>query len=410
MTVLDVAQIKADFPILMREVHPGVPLVYLDSAATSLTPNSVIDAMTAFEQQHRANIHRGVHTLAEEATSLYEQARMEIALLVGVSNPQEIIFTRNATESINLVAHSWGRANLKAGDTVLLSELEHHANLVPWQMLAAEIGISLEFIPVTADKFLDMVVFRQQLRDYQPKLVAVSHVSNVLGTVNPVEEIILAAHQAGALVLIDGAQAVPHLYVNILDLDADFYVFSGHKMLGPTGIGILYGKQALLEAMPPFLGGGDMIKKVELRVFTPNELPHKFEAGTPAITQAIGLAAAVRYLKQITMPMVESHSREMVDLTIKELSKIEGVEIFGPGKGRQLAVVSFTVKDIHPHDVSAVLDQSGVAVRAGHHCAQPLHTRFQMNATSRASFSIYNSEEDVETLVQGLQRVIELFG
>lgn len=410
MSLLDVGEIKADFPILDREVRPGVPLVYLDSAATALMPKSAIDAMSEFEQQHRANIHRAVHTLAEEATGLYEQARREIADFVGVPNPQEIIFTRNATESINLVVNSWGRANLKAGDVVLLSELEHHANLVPWQMLAAEIGIRLEFIPVTHDKFLDRVVFHQQLRDYQPKMVAVNQVSNVLGTVNPVEEIIHAAHQAGALVLIDGAQAVPHLYVDILDLDADFYAFSGHKMLGPTGIGMLYGRQELLEAMPPFLGGGDMIKKVELRSFKANDLPYKFEAGTPAITQAIGLAAAVRYLKHISMPLVESHSRELVDLTIEELKKIEGVEVFGPGKGRQLAVVSFTVKDVHPHDVSAVLDQFGVAVRAGHHCAMPLHTRFGLNATTRASFSVYNQEEDVETLVRGLHQVIELFG
>ncbi|MEE4195464.1 MAG: SufS family cysteine desulfurase [Anaerolineae bacterium] len=409
MSLLDVAQIKADFPILGREVHPGIPLIYLDSAATAVMPKTVMDAMVDFESNHRANIHRAVHTLAEEATTLYEQARMEIADFVGVPEPQEIIFTRNATEAINLVAQSWGRANLKAGDVVLLSELEHHANLVPWQILSAGIGFNLEFIPVTEDKVLDMVVYRQQLQDYQPKIVAVSHVSNVLGTVNPVEEIIATAHQAGALVLIDGAQAVPHLYVNILDLDADFYAFSGHKMLGPTGIGVLYGKKALLEAMPPFLGGGDMIKKVELRSFKANDLPYKFEAGTPAISQTIGLAAAARYLKQISMPLVESHSRELVDLTIQELEKIPGVHIFGPGKGRQLAVVSFTVEDIHPHDVSAVLDQVGVAVRAGHHCAMPLHTRFQLNATSRASFSVYNSEEDVETLVHGLHKVIETF-
>ncbi len=409
MSLLDVAQIKADFPVLGREVHPGIPLVYLDSAATAVMPKAVIDAMVEFESSHRANIHRAVHTLAEEATTLYEQARMEIADFVGVPDTQEIIFTRNATEAINLVVQSWGRANLKTGDVVLLSELEHHANLVPWQILSAEIGFNLEFIPVTEDKVLDLAVYRQQLQEYQPKMVAVSHVSNVLGTVNPVEEMIAAAHEAGALVLIDGAQAAPHLYVNILDLDADFYAFSGHKMLGPTGIGVLYGKKALLEAMPPFLGGGDMIKKVELRSFKANDLPYKFEAGTPAISQTIGLAAAARYLKQISMPLVESHSRELVDLAIEALEKIPGVEIFGPGKGRQLAVVSFTVEDIHPHDVSAVLDQVGVAVRAGHHCAMPLHTRFHLNATSRASFSVYNSEEDVDTLVQGLHKVIETF-
>ena len=410
MSLLDVDQIKADFPILAREVHPGIPLVYLDSAATSVMPSAVITAMKEFEEHHRANIHRAVHTLAEEATTLYEQARMEIADFVGVPNTSEIIFTRNATESINLVVNSWGRTNLRKGDVVLLSEMEHHANLVPWQILAAEIGFQLEFIPVTEEKILDLKTFRRQLDESKPKMVAVSHVSNVLGTVNPVEQMIADAHQAGALVLIDGAQAVPHLWVDILDLDADFYVFSGHKMLGPTGIGVLYGKESLLKEMPPFLGGGDMIKKVELRSFKPNDLPFKFEAGTPAITQAVGLAAAARYLKAITMPLIESHSRELVDLTIEELEKIDGIDIFGPGKGRQLASVSFTVKGIHPHDVSAVLDQVGVAVRAGHHCAMPLHTRFHLNATSRASFSVYNQEEDVATLVRGLHKVLEYFG
>jgi len=409
MSLFDVEAVKADFPILRREVRPGVPLIYLDGAATSLMPSAVIDAMRTFDENHRANIHRGVHTLAEESTAQYEQSRQETADFIGCANPREVIFTRNATESINLVVNSWGRANLQPGDTVLLSEMEHHANLVPWQMLAAQIGFRLEFIPVSEDKLLDRAAFRQLLADHTPKMVAVMHVSNVLGTVNPLEEIISAAHDAGALVLIDGAQAVPHMYVDVIDLDADFYAFSGHKMLGPTGIGFLYGKQALLEAMPPFLGGGDMIKKVELRSFKVNDLPWKFEAGTPAITQAIGLAAAVRYLKHISMPLVESHSRELVDLAIEQLSGIDGVEIFGPGKGQQLASVAFTVRNVHPHDVSAMLDQVGVAVRAGHHCAMPLHHRFGVNATTRASFSIYNQEEDVSVLVRGIEQALAAF-
>ncbi|MCD4751924.1 MAG: SufS family cysteine desulfurase [Anaerolineaceae bacterium] len=407
--MIDVKKVKADFPILQREVHPGVPLVYLDSAATALMPRQALDAMQEFEEQHRANIHRAVHTLAEEATTAYEGARKEIADFIGISNTKEIIFTRNATEAINLVVQSWGRSNLKAGDVVLLTELEHHANLVPWQILAAEIGFELDFIPVTERYKLDMPAFYQLLESRKPKMVAVSHVSNVLGVVNPVEEIISAAHDAGALTLIDGAQAAPHLWVDVLDLNADFYAFSGHKMIGPTGVGVLYGKEALLEAMPPFLGGGDMIKTVALRSFTTNDLPYKFEAGTPAIGQVVGLAAAIRYLQQFSMPLIESHSRRLVDFAIDELNKIEGVHIFGPGKGRQLAVVSFVVDGVHPHDVSQVLDSIGAAVRAGHHCAMPLHTKFNLNGTSRASFSIYNDKEDVEVLVKGIQKAINWF-
>jgi len=409
MGLIDVEKVKLDFPTLTREVHPGIPLVYLDSAATALMPRQVMDAMTEFETLHRANIHRAVHTMAEEATAAYEAARTEIADLIGIPNTKEIIFTRNATEAINLVVQSWGRANLKAGDVVLLTEMEHHANLVPWQILAAEIGFELDFIPVTDGYQLDMPVFYELLERRKPKMVAVSHVSNVLGTVNPIEEIITAAHADGALVLIDGAQAVPHLWVDVLDLDADFYAFSGHKMIGPTGIGVLYGKQALLEAMPPFLGGGDMIKSVALRSFKANDLPYKFEAGTPAIGATVGLGVAARYLKQISMPLVESHSRRLVDRAIDALSAFPQVHIFGPGKGRQLASVSFVVDGVHPHDVSQVLDTVGVAVRAGHHCAMPLHTKFNLNATSRASFSIYNGDDDIEVLVKGIHKVIDWF-
>ncbi|HEX9028029.1 MAG TPA: aminotransferase class V-fold PLP-dependent enzyme, partial [Anaerolineales bacterium] len=289
---LDTARIRADFPILQREVHPGVPLVYLDSTATSQKPLAVIEAMDAYYRTSNANIHRGIHVLAEEATAQYEEARRKVARFIGAASPRQVIYTRNATESINLVAYSWGRANLRSGDVVILTEMEHHSNLVPWQILASELGLRLEFIPVTPEGLLDLDTY-SRLLDLQPRLVAFTHMSNVLGTITPAREIISMAHAAGALALVDGAQSVPHFTVNVKDLDADFLAFSAHKMCGPTGIGILYGRKELLESMPPFLGGGDMIRKVSLRTFTPNELPHKFEAGTPAIAEAVGLGAAV---------------------------------------------------------------------------------------------------------------------
>ncbi|NSW54042.1 MAG: SufS family cysteine desulfurase [Anaerolineae bacterium] len=405
----DAARLRDDFPALAREVRPGVPLVYLDSAATALIARPVLEAMADFETRHRANIHRGVHTLAEEATALYEQARADIAALIHAPDPREIIFTRNATEAINLVARTWGQANLKAGDTVLLTEMEHHANLVPWQMLAQEKGIHLEFIPVTGEYLLDLDAMQRLLETTRPKLVGVMQVSNVLGTVNPVREIIAAARAVGAVTLVDGAQAVPHMAVDVQAIGADFYAFSGHKMFGPTGIGVLWGRAQLLEAMPPFLGGGDMIRSVSLRSFKTNDIPYKFEAGTPAIAQAIGLGAAARYLQEIGMENVEAHSRALVDETINRLAAVPQVRLFGPGTGRQLASVSFTIDGLHPHDISQVLDTRGAAVRAGHHCAMPLHTRFGLPASTRASFSLYNQREEIDVLIQGILLAIDLF-
>ncbi|HOG79545.1 MAG TPA: aminotransferase class V-fold PLP-dependent enzyme, partial [Anaerolineaceae bacterium] len=311
MAALDITRIRADFPILQREIRPGVSLVYLDSTATAQKPQQVLDAMDAYYRQSNANIHRGVHTLAEEATALYEDARVKIARFIGATSPSEVVYTRNATESINLVAFTWGRANLSAGDVIILTEMEHHSNLVPWQMLAAERNLRLEFIPVTEDGLLDMAEY-QRLLELRPRLVAFTQMSNVLGTITPAKEIIALAHHAGALTLVDGAQSVPHLPVNVTDLDADFLAFSAHKMCGPMGIGILYGKRALLQAMPPFLGGGDMIKKVHLRSFTTNDIPYKFEAGTPAVAEVVGFGAAVDYLSAIGMSAIEAYEQEII--------------------------------------------------------------------------------------------------
>lgn len=403
------ANLRADFPILNREIHPGVPLVYLDSTATAQKPGAVIEAMDRFYRYNNANIHRGVHTLAEEATAMYEQARKTIADFIGAPSASEIIYTRNATEAINLVAFSWGRKNLKPGDLLVLTEMEHHSNLVPWQMLAAELELCLEFIPVNDQFELDLQVYRDLL-GLSPRLVAFTHMSNVLGTINPAEEMIRLAHEAGALTLVDGAQSVPHFKVDVQAMDADFVVFSAHKMLGPTGIGILWGRRALLEAMPPYMGGGDMIKKVQLRSFSPNDLPHKFEAGTPAVAEAVGLGAAVRYLEAVGMDAVAAHEREITGYALDRLSEIPGLKIYGPALEHKGGVISFTMEGVHPHDVAQILDRSGVAVRAGHHCAMPLHTKFGLPATTRASFYLYNNTEDVDRLTDGLCQVIKLFG
>ena len=405
---LNSSQIRADFPILDREVRPGIPLVYLDSTATSQKPRQVVAAMEDFYVHSNANIHRGIHTLAEEATAKYEAARETIANFIGSPSPRQIIFTRNATEAINLVAQSWGRATLKPGDTILLTEMEHHSNLVPWQMLASEKDLHLDFIPVTEQGLLDMVEFRQLL-ERNPRLVAFTQMSNVLGTINPAQEMIESAHQAGAITLLDAAQSVPHLKVNVQDLDVDFLAFSGHKMCGPTGIGVLYGRKELLVAMPPFLGGGDMIKRVHLRSFSPNELPYKFEAGTPAIAEAIGLGAAVDYLSSIGMEAVAAHEQEIVVYALERLEEIPGVKVFGPLAEQKGGVVSFTLNGVHAHDVAQILDQDGIAVRAGHHCAMPLHEKFNVPATSRASFYLYNTLEEVDRLVEAIYKVKYLF-
>jgi cysteine desulfurase/selenocysteine lyase len=407
--IYDVERIRADFPILSREVRPGISLVYLDSTATSQKPVEVIETMNRFYRWSNANIHRGIHTLAEESTALYEGARQKVADFIHAESARQIIFTRNATESINLVAYSWGRANLQPGDVIILTEMEHHSNLVPWQILASEKNLRLEFIPVTPEGLLDLE-FYTQLLALDPKLVAFTHMSNVLGTITPAREIIRLAHQAGAIALVDGAQSVPHLPVDVQDLDADFLAFSAHKMCGPTGIGVLYGREQLLKAMPPFLGGGSMIKRVYLRSFAPNELPHKFEAGTPAIAEAVGLGAAVDYLSAIGMPAIAGHEHEVVSYAIEQLQDIPGVKIFGPSANGKGGVVSFTLQGVHPHDVSQILDSYGIAIRAGHHCAMPLHEKFNLPATARASFYLYNTREEVDRLAAAIYKVKDIFG
>jgi len=406
---LDIDRVRADFPILLREVRPGVRLIYLDSTATSQKPIQVIDAMDTYYRHSNANIHRGVHTLAEEATAAYEAAREKIAHFIGAEKARQVIFTRNTTEAINLVANSWGRANLKDGDLVILTEIEHHSNLVPWHMLAGEKHLRLEFIPVGEDGLLDLKTY-QDLLEQHPKLVSFTQMSNVLGTITPTQEIIRLAHQAGAVTVVDGAQSVPHFPVDVTDLDADFLAFSAHKMCGPTGIGILYGKEALLEAMPPFLGGGDMIRKVHLRSFTPNELPHKFEAGTPAIAEAVGFGAAVEYLQTIGMDCIAAHEHALTGYAIERLEEIPGIRVYGPEPAYKGGVVSFTMEGVHPHDVAQILDTHGIAIRAGHHCAMPLHEKLNLPATSRASFYLYNMKEEVDRLADAIYHVKQIFG
>jgi cysteine desulfurase/selenocysteine lyase len=405
---LDVERLRSDFPVLRRELRPGIPLVYLDSAATSQKPRAVLEAMQSFYELHNANIHRGVHRLAEEATEQFEQARATVARFIGAADPRQIVFTRNTTEAINLVAHAWGRSQLKRGDVILLSEMEHHSNLVPWQMLAVERGVRLEFVPVTDGGELDLTAL-PRLLDLRPRLVALSHMSNVLGTVNPIGDIIRESHRAGATVLIDGAQAVPHLPVDVTALEADFYAFSAHKMCGPTGIGALYARLDLLESMPPFLGGGDMIKRVELRSFEPNTVPHKFEAGTPAIAEAIGFGAAADYVAAAGREAIHSHEQALAGYAMERLEEVPGVRVFGPPAERRGGVVSFTLDGIHPHDIAQILDGGGVAIRAGHHCAMPLHARLGLPASARASFYLYNTPAEVDTLVHGLYKVKEVF-
>jgi len=407
---LDVGRIRKDFPVLDVEVHPGVKLVYLDSGATSQKPLQVIEAMDTYYRRQNSNIHRGVHTLAEHATLAYENARVKVAKFINAAKPREIIFTRNATEAINLVAYSWGRANLKAGDVVLLTEMEHHANLVPWQMLASEKGIRLEFIPVTEGFLLDLAALPALLEQFKPRLVAFTAMSNVLGTITPAAEIIRQAHAAGALTLIDGAQSVPHLATDVQALDVDFLAFSSHKMLGPTGLGVLYGKQALLEAMPPFLGGGDMIKRVQLRSFVPNALPQKFEAGTPAIAEVIGLGAAVDYLNAVGMDAIAAHDHELTAYALERLEEVPGIWIFGPSAEHKSSNATFTFAGAHPHDVAEILNRYGVATRAGHHCAMPVHEKFGIPATTRASFYLYNTREEIDQLIEALYKVKEIFG
>lgn len=405
---IDVARLRADFPILQREVRPGVGLVYLDSTATSQKPTAVIETMNAFYRASNANIHRGVHTLAEESTALYESARQRVAAFIGAARAEEVIFTRNATEAINLVAYSWARTFLQRGDVILLTEMEHHSNIVPWQMLAAERGVLLRYVAITEDGHFDLTDYQRLLEEH-PKLVAFTHMSNMLGTITPAAEIIRLAHAAGALALVDGAQSVPHFAVNVQALDADFVAFSAHKMLGPTGIGALYGKKALLEAMPPFLGGGDMIRKVTFDGFLPASLPHKFEAGTPAIAEAVGFGAAVDYLSAVGMDAIAAHEHQMTAYAAGRLAEVPGLRVYGPPAADKGGVMSFSMEGIHPHDVAALLDRDGIAVRAGHHCAMPLHEKLCLPATTRASFYLYNTQEEVDQLVISLHKVSQIF-
>ena len=406
--VLDVERLRSEFPVLGRETRPGVPLVYLDSAATSQKPRVVLEAMTAFYEQHNANIHRGIHRLAEEATEAYEGARTRIAAFIGAAEPAELVFTRNATEAINLVASSWGRSQLAQGDLVVLTEMEHHANLVPWQMLAAERGIELAYIPVTDDGRLDPAGFHALL-ERRPRLVAFTAMSNMLGTITPAEQMTAEAHAAGARVLIDAAQSVPHLPTDVGALGADFLVFSGHKMCGPTGIGVLHARRELLEAMPPYQGGGDMIRRVTLKGFTPNDVPYKFEAGTPAIAEAIGLGAAVDFLTGLGMPAVHAHEAAITEYALERLSEVPGLKVYGPPAAERGGVASFSMAEAHPHDVAQVLDSYGVAVRAGHHCAMPIHEKFGLPATTRASFYVYTTRQEIDRLIDGLYKVKHLF-
>jgi cysteine desulfurase / selenocysteine lyase len=402
--------IRRDFPILATTTSTGKPLIYLDSAATSQKPQVVIDAVDEFNSTYNANVHRGIYEIGERSTAAYERARAAVARFINAPDPHEIVFTRNATEAINLVAYSWGRQNIGRGDAIVLTEMEHHANLVPWQILAQERDGDLEFIPITDDGLLRLDVYEVLLK-LRPKLVAFTHVSNTLGTINPVAEMTRMAHEAGALVLVDGAQAVPHVPVDVQAIGADFFAFSGHKMLGPTGSGALWARRELLESMPPFLAGGEMIREVHLRRSEWNEIPWKFEAGTPDIAAEIGLGVAADYLAELGMGRVREHERELVGYALDQLmSKHPDVALYGPlDADLRGGVVPFNVPGVHAHDVSQVLDRVGVAVRAGHHCTMPLHERLDLAATARASFNVYTTRGDIDALVAGLDEVKRIF-
>ncbi|MCE1204954.1 MAG: SufS family cysteine desulfurase [Holophagaceae bacterium] len=403
---LDVAAVRKDFPLLSRILH-GRPVTYLDSAVSGQMPLAVIERMAKYEREEHTNVHRGVSTLSQEATDFYEAAREKVRRFIGAGSIKEIVWTRGTTEAINLVAQTFGRKVVQAGDEILLSAMEHHANIVPWQMLAEEKGATLKVIPMTdaGELILDSL---DDLLTPRTKLVGVVHVSNVLGTVNPVKEIIARAHAKGVPVLVDGAQAVPHLQVDVADLDADFYVFSGHKLSGPTGIGVLYGKLAHLEAMPPWHGGGNMIRSVSWEKTTYMAAPGKFEAGTPPIAAAIGLGAAIDYLSGLGLDRIAAHEHELLVYATEQLSAIPGLRILGTAK-QKASVISFVVEGIHPHDMGSLLDGEGVVVRAGHHCAQPVMTRFNVPATTRASFAYFNTREEVDVLVTAVRKAIELF-
>ena len=403
---LDISKIRADFPILKQKVH-GKPLVYLDNGATSQKPQIVIDALNRYYSTENSNIHRGVHFLSERATAAYEVARQKIKSFVNARSEQEIIFVRGTTEAINLVAQSYGRTFLKKGDEIIVSAMEHHSNIVPWQMLCEQIGARLRVIPINHDGELVLDEYRRLLGE-KTKLVSVTHVSNALGTIVPVKDIVRLAHERNVPVLLDGAQAVPHLKVDVQELACDFYAFSGHKLFGPTGVGVLYGRSELLDAMPPYQGGGDMISLVTFEKTHYNVLPYKFEAGTPHIAGGIGLGAAIDYLAGLDWERVAAHEHALLAYATSALSSIEGLRIIGTAR-EKVGVISFVFDHVHAHDVGTILDQEGVAVRAGHHCAMPVMQRFGVPATTRASFALYNTREEIDVLVTGIHRALKVF-
>jgi cysteine desulfurase/selenocysteine lyase len=400
-------EIRAEFPILERRVN-GQPLAYLDNGATAQTPLQVLEAMDRYWTEHNANVHRGVHTLSEEATNLYEGARATIARHLG-ANPRDVIFTRNVTGALNLVAHAWGRANVGEGDRILLTEMEHHSNIVPWYLLAKEVGAVLDWVPVDDEGRLDMAALEGAL-ERGPKLIAVAHISNVLGTVNPIADIVRLAHDAGAIAVVDGAQAAPKLPLDLAALGADFYGFTGHKLYGPTGVGVLYGRSEVLEAMPPYEGGGSMIRKVTKERITWADVPARFEAGTPPIAEAIGLAAAVEWLEGVGLDAAHAHEAELGAYALERLADVPGLRVFGPPAGDdRVGIVSLEMEGVHAHDVSEILDRHAIAVRAGHHCAQVLMDRLGVAATTRASLAVYNTREEIDRLIGALNDVRRVF-
>jgi cysteine desulfurase/selenocysteine lyase len=406
----DADRVREDFPILSRRVHQDKPLVYLDNASTSQKPRRVIDALSHYYEHYNSNVHRGIHTLSEQASDEFEDARERIASFIGAGDPNEVIFVRNATEALNLVAQAWGRANVGSGDEIVLSEMEHHSNLVPWQLVAREKGADLKYFRVDDNGEIDPGQIDELIGE-RTKVVSITHMSNVLGTINPVELVAKRAHDVGAVLVVDGAQSVPHLPVDVAELGCDFLAFSGHKMLGPMGAGVLWGRTELLEAMGPFLGGGSMIREVFLDHSTWNELPWKFEAGTPDVADVIGLAAAVDYLDSVGMDAIRQHEMEMASYAISALTDLDGVTVYGPrDPSHRGGVVAFNYLDIHPHDIGTIVDREGVAIRAGHHCCQPLMRRLGVAATCRASYYLYNTESETDVLVAALKQARELFG
>jgi len=405
-SIFDVEKVRREFPILHQKVN-GKPLVYLDNAATSQKPESVLRALDKYYREYNSNIHRGVHYLSERATQAYEQGRAAAQRFINAGDPSEVIFVRGTTEAINLVAQTWGRKHVGAGDEIIISAMEHHSGIVPWQMLCEEKGAKLRVIPINDQGELLLEEY-EKLLGPKTKFVSLAHVSNALGTINPVGRIIEMAHRRGVPVLLDGAQAAPHVKVDVRALDCDFYAFSSHKLYGPTGVGVLYGKAKLLDAMPPYQGGGDMISSVTFEKTTYNKLPYKFEAGTPNIAGGIGLGAAIQYLNQFDWEQVESHERDVLSYATERISAVPGVRLIGTAR-EKTAVISFVFEGIHPHDVGTILDQEGIAIRTGHHCAQPVMERFGIPGTARASFGLYNTRADVDALVAGLHKVLEVF-